>query len=120
MRSLNQRKVKRMQLQLEKRSIIMIFVSRHLIYLRTVTFFTCGVVKMRFVKFLAADAVAALISVPLMMWLGWLASEHWRELLEAVSRIKYTLFTFAALLISFFVWRYFKYKDSKDTEEELS
>ncbi len=76
------RRVKHTRLKLEKRSILMIFIARHLFYLRTVTFLTCGAVRMRVEKFLLADMAAALISLPIMMGIGYVASEHYQQLLE--------------------------------------
>jgi membrane protein DedA with SNARE-associated domain len=79
---LSPRKIKRIRLNIEKRSLPMIFIARHLFYLRTITFLTCGAVKMRVTQFLFADALAALISVPLMMTIGFYASEHYQEVLR--------------------------------------
>jgi membrane protein DedA with SNARE-associated domain len=69
-------RIKRIRLGMERRSVLMIFVARHLFYLRTLTFLSCGALRMRFSTFLAADAIAALVSAPLMLALGYFASEH--------------------------------------------
>lgn len=69
-------RLKRIRLSMERRSVPMIFIARHLFYLRTLTFLSCGALRMRFSTFIAADAVAALISAPLMLALGYFASEH--------------------------------------------
>ncbi|RMD85234.1 MAG: DedA family protein [Candidatus Dadabacteria bacterium] len=82
------RKVKRFRLRLEKRSLLMIFIARHLFYLRSVTFLTCGAVKMRTLRFVSADALAALISVPLMIWIGYVCSEHYETLLSVLHKAK--------------------------------
>lgn len=73
---------------LERHALVMIFLARHLFYLRSATFLTCGAFRMNFLRFLAADAVAALISAPLMMGLGFLASEHLPALFEIMGRAK--------------------------------
>jgi len=69
-------RLKRIRLSMERSSIPMIFIARHLFYLRTLTFLSCGALRMRFSTFLGADAVAALVSAPLMLALGYFASEH--------------------------------------------
>lgn len=48
-----------------------VFIARFTIGLRVVTFISAGVSGIRTVKFLVADLLAALIYVPLLVWLGW-------------------------------------------------
>lgn len=81
-------RITHVRLNLEKRSYWMILLARHLFYLRTITFLTCGAVRMRFTKFLLADALAGLISLPIMMWLGYQFSNHFDTLLEFVKQFK--------------------------------
>lgn len=85
------------KLGLEKRSFLMIFVARHLFYLRTVTFLTCGAVRMSFGRFILADAVSALVSVPLMVGLGYLGSENYDRIVEVLRKTK--ILFFAATMI---------------------
>ncbi|MBX7145142.1 MAG: DedA family protein [Oligoflexia bacterium] len=90
---------------LEKRSILMIFIARHLFYLRTLTFLTCGALRMSFARFLAADAIAALISVPLMLSLGYIAAEHYDAVVHGISKAKeLSLVLVAFLLLAGFVY----------------
>jgi len=70
------RRIIRMRQRLQERRFLMIFVARHLFYLRTVTFLTCGAVRVPFVDFLVSDLIAALVSVPLVIWLGHTFSEN--------------------------------------------
>lgn len=81
-------RLKRIRLSMERSSVPMIFVARHLFYLRTVTFLSCGALRMRFSTFLAADAVAALISAPLMLGLGYFASEHYETVVRWMHQAK--------------------------------
>ncbi len=83
-----QSKISHIRLNLEKRSYWMILLARHLFYLRTVTFLTCGAVRMRLSKFLLADALAGLISLPIMMWLGYQFSNHFDTLVSFFSQFK--------------------------------
>lgn len=84
---------------LERRSITAIFIARHLFYLRTLTFLTCGAVKMSFARFLIADAIAALVSVPLMLFLGYFFGEHIEALLAYVSKAKGALLVLGILIV---------------------
>lgn len=72
----SQSRMREIRRKLEKRRFITILLARHLFYLRTITFLICGAVKMRFPRFIIADALAALISVPIVFGIGYLASEH--------------------------------------------
>lgn len=81
-------KIEGIKKSLEQRRLIMILLARHLFYLRTMTFLTCGAVKMSWLRFLAADAFAALISVPLMVGLGFAFAEHKDKLFAGISAAK--------------------------------
>ena len=81
-------KMKRLRLKLEKRSLWMIFMARHLFYLRTVTFLICGAVKMRWSRFILADCGAALISVPLMVFIGYKFAEQYDKLVVLMDEAK--------------------------------
>ena len=83
---------------LERRSLMMIFIARHLFYLRTLTFLTCGMVRIRFLTFAAADCLSALVSVPLMLWLGFEASEHYETVYNYIKQAK-IISLFLAILI---------------------
>lgn len=81
-------RIEKIKQSLDKRRLVMIFLARHLFYLRTMTFLTCGAVKMSAVRFFVADAFAALVSVPLMVTLGFSFAEHQDELFAWLSRVK--------------------------------
>ncbi len=74
--------------ELEKRSFFTILLARHLFYLRTVTFLTCGAVRMSFKKFFIADALAALVSASLMLSLGYLFSNEYERLIGFIKQMK--------------------------------
>lgn len=73
---INPRRLVKIKRGLEKKSFFMIFVARHLFYLRTVTFLSCGALGMSRRRFMINDALAALISTPLMTYIGFKASEN--------------------------------------------
>jgi membrane protein DedA with SNARE-associated domain len=84
---------------LEKRTFLTIMVARHLFYLRTATFLFCGAVRVSFIRFIVADAIAALITTPLMLGIGYVCGEHYREILSTVNEVK-ELFGLAVILIA--------------------
>lgn len=69
-------RARRISKKLEKHGIWVIFVARHLFYLRTATFLSCGVFQMQFLKFFICDAIAALFSSALMITFGYFISEN--------------------------------------------
>lgn len=94
-------KIREIKARLEKNSFWMIFVARHLFYFRTVTFLTCGAVKMRFLTFLLADSISALVSTPILMAIGYYASEHYEKILSIFKNSQniIALIALVALLI---------------------
>ena len=97
----------------------MIFLARHLFYLRTLTFLVCGAVRMNFRKFLFADALAALISAPLMMIIGFMGAKNYDAIMNGVARIKHiTLFVIIILMVAG-IYYYLKKKSLvEDTTDE--
>lgn len=84
---MNEERIRRIKRRLEKRSLLMIFLARHLFYLRTVTFLICGAFNMSYKRFIAADATAALVSAPLMMWLGYAGAERYHAIREEINNL---------------------------------
>ncbi len=110
-------KIKSIQKNLEKRSLLMIFLARHLFYLRTLTFLVCGAVRMDFKKFIIADALAAFISAPIMMAVGYMGAKNFEAISNGVARIKHI--TFFVLIVALLVAVYLYFR-KKSQEEELN
>lgn len=87
-RVVNSKRLHEIRVGLEKRTFITILVARHLFYLRTATFLVCGSVRMSFPRFLIADAVAALITAPLMLGIGYLFAQNYQLLKVYVNQVK--------------------------------
>lgn len=56
---------------LRRRRLLYIFIGRHLFPVRTATFLSAGALRIPYLEFLLADALAALVSVTIVLWLGW-------------------------------------------------
>ncbi|MCB0336299.1 MAG: DedA family protein [Bdellovibrionales bacterium] len=82
------KKINRIRKNLERRSLLMILIARHLFYLRTVTFLTCGAVRVKVKQFIIADMLAALVSVPAMMSVGYLAAEHYEQVMKSLHAVE--------------------------------
>ncbi len=79
-----------------------IFIARFLPGLRTPLFFTAGLYKTSYVKFFALDGFAALISVPVWIWIGYTFGNNWELLEEKIKEFQTgSLIIIAILIVSF-------------------
>jgi membrane protein DedA with SNARE-associated domain len=99
LRRFSPKRIRSLRRGLERRSVPMIFLARHLFYLRTVTFLMCGAVRMKPARFLVADAAAAAISMPAMLGMGYLASEHFSDAVAMTKNIKHSTALFGGILL---------------------
>jgi len=107
-------RIKHTRLRLEKRSVLMIFIARHLFYLRTVTFLTCGAVRMNLKTFILADAAAALISAPIMIGIGYAAAQNYDYVVGLFQEAKTaSLVIGIVVLIIYLIYRIRKNSDSE-------
>ena len=76
-------KVEKVRDGLRKRRLVIIFIGRHLFPVRSVTFLCAGALHVPYLEFLFADALAALISVSIVVGLGyWLGERLDAEVME--------------------------------------
>lgn len=98
----------------DKNGSIGLFIGRFLPGLRAPIFFTAGSMKVSYWKFLFFDGLAALISVPVFVWLGhWL----WGKFHDDIGQFNRTLSqtheyagwtaagVVAVVILSFLIWR---------------
>lgn len=74
--SITAERVEKIRVKLNKHQFLCIFLGRHLFPLRTVTFLSAGALRIPFSEFLISDAIAAFISITLMLGLGYLLGEN--------------------------------------------
>lgn len=99
-------RIRSLRENLEKRTFFTILVARHLFYLRTATFLFCGAVRVSFTRFMVADAIAALITTPLMLGIGFVCGEHYGDILGVVNRVKELFGILGVLIIGYLYLRY--------------
>ncbi|EIQ01829.1 putative membrane-associated protein [Opitutaceae bacterium TAV1] len=85
-RILSPAKLAKVEQLFERYGSWVLFVGRFLPGLRMPIFFTAGSVKVRYLKFLALDGLAALISVPVFVWLGHWLWAHFHNDIEELHR----------------------------------
>jgi membrane protein DedA with SNARE-associated domain len=81
-----------------------VFFGRFVAGIRGAIFLSAGVVRFPFWRFLLLDFLAALISVPVWIYLGWTFGENWEVILEKAKAAQgWVLGGIALVVISVFV-----------------
>jgi membrane protein DedA with SNARE-associated domain len=96
--------------------IFVVFFGRHLLGVRAQVFLAAGVMRMPAIKFLMADAASAILTVTLMVGIGYLGGNSIEVLKKDMTRIEHiAVVLLVILLMSWIFFRYFKsIKKSKD------
>jgi len=85
------------------------FVARFLPGLRTPVFFTAGTTRrVSFPTWLLMDGLAALISVPVWVYVGYLGAQNWDWMFRMIHRFQYgilALLALGALALGWLWWR---------------
>jgi membrane protein DedA with SNARE-associated domain len=102
---------------LTRRTFFTIFLARHLFYLRTVTFLVCGAVRVPFSRFLIADSIAALVTTPLGIGLGYIFAAHYETLLAWVKQVKLLLAILGILIAVYLVLRFMRQSRSQEEDD---
>lgn len=80
-----------------------VFMARFMPGLRTPVFLTCGIYQVKPWKFLLLDGTAALISVPLWIYVGFVFGQNLEELEAKIRDVQFGLYAGLAALIAVFV-----------------
>jgi membrane protein DedA with SNARE-associated domain len=84
--------------------MIVLFVARFLPGLRTPIFLTAGVTRfVGMVRFMIIDGLAALISVPIWLYLGYYSASNREVLIRWVRDAKTTVFLILLVLVILYV-----------------
>lgn len=111
-------RVRRVRAYFRKYGDKLVFFARFVAGLRAIVFFMAGAMKMKYWRFIWLDGMAALISVPLWIFLGWflghLFGDEISKLLKSMKDIK-TAFTVVVVLIvsGFVLHNYRKFAQAK-------
>lgn len=85
-----------------------IFWGRHVAGVRALVFVLAGIERVPFRKFVLFDALAAMITVPVMFGLGYFFSTHLRRVESGLARAEHWLLAVAGvgLLVGIVLWRF--------------
>lgn len=71
-----------------RHGVKIVFTARHVMGVRAAAFLTAGISRVPFWKFLACDAAAALVSVPLAFGAAFLFTDQIQEVMHDVHRVE--------------------------------
>lgn len=108
-------RLKKVQAKLAKHGRWVVFVARFMPGLRTPIFLTTGATRqVTTTQFFVLDGLAALISVPLWIYLGYLGAERREWLMQWIERGQaVTLILLGVALLGFIVYHYSRKRDAK-------
>ncbi len=85
------------------------FVARFLPGLRTPVFFFAGMShRVSFATWLLMDGVAALISVPIWVYLGYFGAQNWDWMFSMLHRFQHGILALLAIGLGWLLWRWWR------------
>ena len=92
-----------------KRGTVFILIGRHLVGLRAQIFLAAGVMKMPTVKFLIADAVSSLLTIAVMVGIGYVGGNSLQVIRKDITRIEHiAILLIIIMIVTWLLFRHFK------------
>jgi membrane protein DedA with SNARE-associated domain len=89
--------------------IFVVFFGRHLLGVRAQIFLVAGVMRMPAIRFLMADAASAIITITLMVGIGYLGGNSIETLKKDITRVEHiVVLLMITLFVGWIIFRYFK------------
>ena len=93
----------------KKWGIYVVFVGRHFLGIRAQIFLVAGVMRMSTLKFVLADAASAILTMMLMVGIGFLGGNSLQVLQKDLKRVEHIgILILAILFTGWIVYKYFK------------
>lgn len=116
-RIVSQKTVHKAERHLEQRGVLVVFVGRFLPGFRAAVFFAAGASKVKPATFLVTDLLAATISLPFFIWIGFKFSQNLPRIQELVSQFRTASLSVVGLIIAVVLWRWWRsYKAEQAAE----
>ncbi len=107
-RFLSPRRLTELEGKFARRGVWFILLGRHLAGLRIQIFLAAGVMRMQYLKFIAADAISALFTITLMVGIGYVGGNSLEVLRKDMTRIEHVaLFGVSILATGYVLYKYF-------------
>jgi membrane protein DedA with SNARE-associated domain len=82
-------RLSRIEEKFRKRGVLVVLVGRHVIGLRSQIFIAAGVMQMSWLRFILADAASAVVTIALMVGIGYFGGQQIEVYKEGVSKIEH-------------------------------
>jgi membrane protein DedA with SNARE-associated domain len=110
-RILSRNRLLKLEENFRRWGIWVVFFGRHLLGVRAQIFLAAGVMKMPVRKFLLADAFSALITMAIMIGMGYVGGSRIQVLREDLARMtRMTIFSLVLILTGWSLLKYFRKK----------
>jgi membrane protein DedA with SNARE-associated domain len=98
----------------KKWGIYVVFVGRHFLGIRAQIFLVAGVMRMSSLKFILADAASAILTMTLMVGMGFLGGNSLQILQKDLKRIEHIgILIISILFAGWIVYKYFKNRSTR-------
>jgi len=112
-------RLSRLEEKFKKWGVFLVFIGRHFLGIRAQIFLAAGVMRMPALKFLMADAASAILTITLMVGIGYLGGNSIQILQKDVKRIEHiAIVLFIILLAGWIFYNYFKNKKNLEQEKQ--
>jgi len=92
-----------------KKGVLVILAGRHLAGLRVQIFLAAGIMKMPAARFVLADAASALVTMAIMVGIGYRGGESFQAVMTRITRVEHlAVVIFVAALAAYLLYRYIR------------
>lgn len=108
-RFLSPQRLEALETQFNRRGIFFILFGRHVVGLRGQIFLVAGVMRMRYLKFILADAISALGTIAIMVGIGYTGGNSLDRILKDMkSMTHWVIFIVLAAVTIYLMIKYFR------------
>ena len=90
-------RLERLESRFNHHGIWVILIGRHLVGLRAQIFLAAGVLKMSAPKFLTADAISSIVTIAVMVTLGYLGGYHLQRTVKDIKTVEHVILAVAVV-----------------------
>jgi membrane protein DedA with SNARE-associated domain len=101
-------RIRRAEGLFQRYGVWMVALGRLFMGVRGAMVVVAGTSRLKFLKFITADGLAAIVSGGMFMYLGYWGGEHGREMVHRIRQFKYSMWIGAAVLALVLIFLFFR------------
>ena len=109
---LTERRYRKSKQLIKKRGKKLIFAARFMPGLRAPIFFTAGTLHLRYYTFIFCNGLAAIISVPAIIYSVWYFGDELEKVIQIIKRVEYAIIILIVLMVILSVIYYRRKKET--------